>query len=161
MLTTVPSEMRPIALEKFSKETKLSVAFDGINLIRMKEAKKGVTTKIEQFLEEFVSEKKVDGALVMRKDGLSISDQLTDEYEGKDVATAFSSIILNSEKIANSTNYGIIDNVILDAEDNFIASKIDDNNYLVAQSKSDVDYGAIIIMLKSVKRKIRTIIEKI
>jgi predicted regulator of Ras-like GTPase activity (Roadblock/LC7/MglB family) len=161
MLTTVPAEMRPIALEKFSKETKLSVAFDGINLIRMKEANKSVTGKIEQFLEEFVSEKKVDGALVMRKDGLSVSDQLTEEYEGKEIATAFSSIILNSEKIANSTNYGIIENVILDAEDNFIATKIDDNNYLVAQSKSDVDYGAIIMMLRAVKRKIRTIIEKI
>jgi len=161
MLSDVPAEMRPIVLEKFSKETKLSVSFDGINLFKMKSANKSVTSQIEQFMEEFVSEKKVDGALVMRRDGLIVSEELNDKYDSKKLATVFSNIILNGDKISNSTNYGEIENIILDSEDNFTASKIDNDNYLIAQSKSDVDYGTVIILLKAVKRKIREIIEQI
>ena len=161
MLTEIPAEMRPMALEKFSKETKLAVGFDGVNLFRMKSADKSVTSQIEQFLEEFVSEKKVDGALVMRRDGLIVSDLLTEEYKGKIVSSAFADVILYSEKMSNSTNFGEIENIIIDAEDNFTASKVNQENYLIAQSKSDIDYGAIIILLKSVKRKIREIIDQI
>jgi len=83
------------------------------------------------------------------------------QYDGKKVATSFSSIILNGEKLSNSTNYGVVENIILDAKENFTATRIDDESYLIAESKSSVDYGAIIILLKSVKRKIRNIIEKI
>jgi predicted regulator of Ras-like GTPase activity (Roadblock/LC7/MglB family) len=127
----------------------------------MKSTNKSITSQIEQFMEEFVSEKKVDGAIVMRRDGLIVSEELNDKYDGKKLATIFSSIILNGDKISNSTNYGEIENIIVDAEDNFTASKIDNDNYLIAQSKSDVDYGAVIILLKAVKRKIREIIEQI
>ena len=70
-------------------------------------------------------------------------------------------IVLNSEKIAATTNFGQIENIILNAKDNFIASQVDSQNYIVAQSKKDIDYGGIILIVKGIKRKIREVIGQI
>ncbi len=122
-------------------------------------------TKISR-LNEIIQEVKatvegIEGIGVVSPDGLVIVSSFDNELLDEEKIAAYTaSFLSNSEKILSTFNKGPTEMLIIKSQDGFVISTqlSQDMGYLIIVTGKSAKLGLVMIMLKSLKKKIETTI---
>lgn len=102
----------------------------------------------------------VDGALIIRSDGLVITSILNEALD-RDLVSAMAASLLNvSSRVLEELQKGVINDIVVKGEDGIISIiSVNPEVVLATMAKKDANLGLLLLEMKKAKEKILKILE--
>ncbi len=136
------------------------MVFDMPIMLRRKPIELGQTlNNVLKDLEEKV--KDVDGALIIRSDGLVVASRIRESLD-RDLVAAMSASLLNvSMRVLEELQKGKVEDLVVKGNDGLIAVMLASQDVVIAtMAKKDVNLGLLLLGMRKAKDKILRVLEE-
>ena len=162
MLTGIPPEWRPWAMERFVGETELPVVLEGNRISKLKSMKGISKGDIDGVLEEMVGTGRILGGAILRRDGLVISSRLAEGRDPSKVAAMGATAMQKAESASEALAKGEVSYILFNAaEGKQVIAKAGAQALIIAIIKPDEDLGFVILTIKKAGNKVSELIERL